>query len=535
MANKLFVDKYKPVQLSDIFGNRTQIQQIKNWISKFNDGKKMIGQSKKRRKINIAMFEDNEENHSEENNNDSSEIVYDPNMSEQIKKKNNKNQIDTQHSCLLITGKHGTGKSCTVSCVLQNMNYKVQNINVSKKCAIKMKSSKSNKANKINKSTSKTGGKINKNLEKLIDDVINGINICDNLNNEYQEKKVMVIDNIESINSQIEKNFILALLKKNELCWHVPIIFISNGKHSKLLTIMKKNSNIVYFQEPSVDNLTKLLIKVYTNEDMFFEDKEVATKIINKSQRDYRRLLQITEDLKISHGDIKITNKIIDEYLDLCKMKDLDLDIYRVASNMILNYTNILDCLKQYESEKVIIPLMLHQNYIKCISKFGNHKQTKNKYDLINSIATSMAVGDVLEDYIYSDQNWDMQEVHGFLTCVYPSYKLTNEKLNAHSEFLPKMLAFPSDFNRTSIKYINKKNVTNSNICLKNMEIHDFIIANKLVKNLIKDGQINECARLFKPYNAKTENIESMLKINKINENKHTLPAAIKKKLISLL
>ena len=202
---------------------------------------------------------------------------------------------------------------------------------------------------------------------------------------------------------------------------------------------------------------------------------------------------------------------------------------------MILNYTNILDCLKQYESEKVIIPLMLHQNYIKCISKFGNHKQTKNKYDLINSIATSMAVGDVLEDYIYSDQNWDMQEVHGFLTCVYPSYKLTNEKLNAHSEFLPKMLAFPSDFNRTSIKYINKKNVTNSNICLKNMEIHDFIIANKLVKNLIKDGQINECARLFKPYNAKTENIESMLKINKINENKHTLPAAIKKKLISLL
>ncbi len=198
-----------------------------------------------------------------------------------------------------------------------------------------------------------------------------------------------------------------------------------------------------------------------------------------------------------------------------------------------MSYSGINNCLKQYESEKVIIPLMLHQNYIKCINNFHNNKT--NKYELIKNIANSIAMGDVLEDYIYSDQNWDMQEIHGFLTCVYPSFVLSNEKLNVQEEWLPKMLKFPADFNKTSIKFINKKNVTNSVSYLKNMEIDDFIMMNKLIKNLLKDGKIEECANIFKNYDASEDNIETMLKINKIVETKPALQTQIKKKIKALL
>lgn len=176
---------------------------------------------------------------------------------------------------------------------------------------------------------------------------------------------------------------------------------------------------------------------------------------------------------------------------------------------------------------------MLHQNYIKCINNFHNNKN--DKYELVKTIATSIAMGDVLEDYIYSDQNWDMQEIHGFLTCVFPSFVLTNEKLNVQPEWLTKMLKFPADFNKTSIKFINKKNVTNSNMYLKNMEINDFITANKLVKNLLRDGKVVECADIFREYGATADNIESMLKINKIIETKPALASQIKKKLSALL
>lgn len=528
--------KYKPNSLSEVIGNRSQIQKIKDWISKFNDGKKTVGQSKKQRKLNITFFKDDEDGGYENNNfgeinsdevEETDDVDYTNNATlDTGDKKKGKSTTEVQHSCMLAIGKHGVGKTCTILNTLKQMGCTVQNINVSEKCTVKAKSGKISTKDTSNK-------KANKSLEKLIDSVVNGINICDNLNDTIKENKVIVIDEIESINSQLEKNFVLALLKKNELFWHCPVIFISDGKHSRLSTIIKKNSNIVYFNEPSNENLMKLLVKVYTAEELYFEDEKVANKIIAGSQKDYRKLLQIVEDLKISYDKKKITNEFIDNYFELCKAKDLDLDIYRVATDMILSYRNINETLRLYESEKVTIPLMLHQNYIKCINTY--HKNPNDKFDLINTIANSMAMGDVLEDYIYSDQNWDMQEIHGFLTCVFPSYVMSNEKLTNDNMWLMNSLKYPADFNKTSIKYINKKNVTNSNVYLKNMEIDDFIMANKLIKNLLKDGKIAECAEIFNAYGATSDNIESMLKINKIIETKPALAPGIKKKLSSLL
>lgn len=524
-----FCEKYKPNSLNDIIGNKTQIQQIKDWILKFDDGKKVVGQSKKQRKLNITFFKDDDEYDNDNTNTNSDDIEIDytnVNTKAGDKPVIKSSTTETQHSCLIALGKHGVGKTCTVLNTLKYLGYTIHNINVAKKCAVKVKSAKISTKDASNKKTTKS-------LEKLIDKVINGINICDNLNGNIKENKVIVIDEIESINSQLEKNFIVALLKKNETFWHCPVVFISDGKHSKLSTIIKKNSNIVYFNEPSDLNLMKLLIKVYNNENLYFDTKDVANQIISGSQRDYRRLLQIAEDMKVSYCNKKITTEMVSEYFELCRAKDLDLDIYRVAAQMITSYSGINDCLRLYESEKVILPLMLHQNYIKCINNF--HKKSNNKYKLIQDIATSIAMGDVLEDYIYSDQNWDMQEIHGFLTCVVPSFILTGEELNVQQEWLTRMLKFPADFNKTSIKFINKKNVTNSNLYLKNMEIHDFIMMNKLVKNLLNDGKIEECAEIFREYGATADNIESMLKINKIVETKPALIPQIKKKLSALL
>ena len=97
---------------------------------------------------------------------------------------------------------------------------------------------------------------------------------------------------------------------------------------------------------------------------------------------------------------------------------------------------------------------MVHQNFIKTIVE--NTNKHLNKYELANSIATSIAKGDVIENYIYGDQNWNLQEVHGYYSCVYPSYVLSN---NLSKNGMYENFIFPLDLNRTSIKRINKKNV----------------------------------------------------------------------------
>lgn len=487
-----FNEKYYPKQLDSIIGNKSQINQIKFWLNNFYaNKKKILNDPKKRKKIKI-------------------ELDGDANLTETAGEYNNDfsyGKTQNEHSCMILLGDHGVGKTCTMTAVLNSLKYDYQYINLTK-----------------------IGS--NKNIIENIGKLMNNSNILNHLNNDKFNNPAIIIDEVESANSPIEKNFILTLLKKNEEKWYCPIIFISNGKHSKTITLLKKNSIIVNFIQPNNNDLMLFFLKICNSEKIKCENENVANKIIEYAQKDYRRLLSLIEDLQSNYNN-KITNDNVIEYLSLSKQKDFDIDIYKATANMIVNYKNIDECLRLYEGEKVIIPLVMHQNYIKCITDY--HSMGSKLFNLSNYIAKSIAIGDVVENYIYSDQNWDMLEIHGFLTCVVPSFVLSNEKLKITEGQLKNMLKFPIDLNRTSIKKINKKNVVNSNICLKNFDIKDFIYANRLIRKLIDDGKLEKCAQLFDGYNVTIDNIESILKIDKINKTKQVISTQVKKKLSSLL
>lgn len=493
-----FSEKYKPSTPSEVIGNKSQITLIKDWLSKYKDNKKRIlSDPKKRKKVKIPL--------ADEKKDDSSVI---PNEKIFAQKK------EIPKSCLLVIGDHGVGKTCTVNACLKQMKYDIHTINLAKVSATK-------------------------NYEDTVKKMFRDNNIFYHFENNKKENIAVVIDGIESAISPIEKNFILTLLKKNEEGWNFPVVFISNGKHSKITTILKKNANTVAFFPPTNENLLKLLIKISHNEKMKFESdtreksEAMAKKLVAHCQKDFRRLTAILQDFKLEFGMEPISDENVDNYCKMTKMKDLDVDIYRASANMITNYNGIDDCLRLYEGEKVIIPLVMQQNCIKCISQYN--KNGEKSFKLANKIATSMAFGDVVENHIYSDQNWDMQEVHGFLMCVSPAFNMFNEKMDINNESLRHSLNFPMDLNRTSIRKINKKNVVNSNNCLKNLEIKDFIFLNKLVRKLITDNKLKECANLFKKYKITIENLESILKIDKINETKTTLASQTKKTLSKYL
>lgn len=488
-----FLEKYKPKTPSDVIGNRAQIGLIKDWLSKYADNKKaVLSDPKKKKKSKISLSEDKKD--------DSIEIIQ--NEKKIVHKK------EMPKSSMLIVGDHGVGKTCTISAVLTQMKYDIHFINLAKIGAVK-------------------------NYEDTVKKIFRDNNIFYHFENNKKENIAVVVDSIESAISPVEKNFILTLLRKNDEAWNFPVIFISDGKHSKITTILKKNTNVVTFFPPTNDKLMKLLLKISHNEKIKFvsdtveKSEAMAQKLIAHSQKDFRRLISILQDFKIDYDSDSITDENVDDYCKMTKMKDLDVDIYRATANMIIHYNDIDECLRLYEGEKVIIPLVMQQNCIKCIAQYNENGD--HAFKLANKIATSIAFGDVVENHIYSDQNWDMQEVHGFLTCVSPAFNMFNEKMDISGESLKYSLSFPMDLNRTSIRKINKKNVINSNNCLKNLEIKDFIFLNKLVKKLITNNKLKECTNLFKKYNMTVENLESVLKIDKINEAKTILPSQTKK------
>lgn len=493
-----FVEKYKPKLISEVIGNQAQIGQIDWWLNNYSKNRRaFMSQPKGRKKKIIISLEDTE-----------TEKVGDIYEDESKKTFSKKKGDDSQHSCLMVTGEHGVGKTCTVLAVLNNLGYTVQTIDLSKLGSNKM---------------------ILENVHK----VTTGSNIFNKLNGDENVKKAIVLDEIESANSPVEKSYITTLLKSNEENWFFPIIFISSGKHSHLNSTLKANSNNVLFTVPSRNELMTLLSKIGSKEKMKFENIDTGYAIVDHAQGDFRRLVSILQDLKTKFPKVMITSDNIIEYSSLSKRKDTNVEIFKAVVQMMIKYKGVDECLKMYDKEKVILPLVMHQNYIKTIVQ--NHFKGEKQFSLINDIAKSIAFGDLVENYIYSDQNWDMQEVHGFLTCVEPAHKINSEKMNINMEELKRSFDFPFDLNRTSIKKINKKNIVNSNQCLKNLEIKDFIFANRLIRQLLAENKIEEIGKLFAGYGAKAENIDSILKIDKITGKKAGLSAPVKKELTRLL
>lgn len=481
--SNVWTEKYKPKKVSELTTNSTAIKNIYSWLSSFDKSKKeslSIISNKKNKKTTTSSKDDSKQ------------------TNEKKKKKiNNK-------SCLLVSGSHGVGKTITVEVILNELGYTIQLLDLN-----------------ILKSV--------KNVEDVVNKIMLSSNILTIMNKSEKKKTAIVIDEIESFTSSTEKNHIIALQKLNDLNWYCPVIFISNNQHNKLLSDIKKGSCEVKLFPPYQPEMKKIVLRISQLENIKIKSDVVINKIICHSQGDIRRLIFTLQDIKYAYGDKPITQQIMDEYCLMSNRKDVDTELYKATEELLYNYKSIDDCLRLFETEKVLLPLMIHQNYPKNI--ISNYKD-QEQCELIQKIAESLSIGDVIENYIYGDQNWEMQEIHGFYTCVATSYYSCSgidddpNKIN---------VTFATDLNKTSIKKINKKNIINTDRCFKNMNTMDYIYINKIIRKFINEGNIKECINLLKNYDIKLEHIESLLKIDKIKNTKTSLTSKQRNEFINYL
>lgn len=472
----LWTEKYKPRRIKDIIGHTENIGIITSWLKNFNSEKKkaVSDKTKKKRKytrskVEVVIDDDTVENYD-----------YDIENATLASSKVNKGS----KSCLLISGDHGVGKTCSVNVILSELKYDIEMINF----------------NNV---------KSNMNIKEKIEKIINNNNILTSMNNLRRSDIAIVIDEIESITSTTDKSYIMTLLKTNEEFWYCPIILISNNQHNKFLTEIKKSSIEVKFRYPYYDEIHILLTYIAKKENIIIKEEPVISKIIDHSQKDIRRLINTMQDIKYTYNDKILTEEKLNLYCELSKKKDIDFNLFAATDELLFKYKTIDDCLKYYETEKVLLPLMIHHNYILNLKSSNS-----TAHNTINRIAESLSKGDVIENYIYGDQNWDINEIHGVYTCVIPSYCMSIYK----NKRPYKNVSFTTDLNKTSIKKINKKNVLNANRCFTHSNINDYIYMNKILKKIISTKHISKCDKILGGYDIKLEHVESLLKIDKINK-----------------
>ena len=381
-----FENKYKPKNIDNVIGNKENIDNITQWILTYNDVTKslikngLLKKSTKGRKKKM---------------NEASEIDI-----EYSKRKGN----------LLIMGNHGCGKSLSIDLICKNIGYEIISLNKYDASLIN-----TNFIIKITK----------KNLLFEEDD---------------QVKKIILIDELESLITRNEKKEILNIIKDNNYNRLAPIIIISNGHHRGQLTDIKKNVNIINITEISTYDMKKWINNICKNENINI-DSCLYDNIIEHCQKDMRKILYNLNILYNTYKNELIDIEKLNNFEKTIKKKDFTNDLFKNTKKLLLNYSDIDTCLELFQLQKVHIPLMIHENYFKCVKK-------NNYIDIIDNFS----FGDILENYIYGEQNWDLMEIYGLISCVIPSYYIN--KYNNGARYVD--LIFATDLNKTTTK--SKKN-----------------------------------------------------------------------------
>lgn len=393
-------------------------------------------------------------------------------------------------SILVLIGSHGIGKTLCAELIAKLKDYKILNINL-------------------------YNSKNQKETLTMINDIINSKNVINQMN-KTKDKYILIIKNCDTITKNISNNNIITLLMNNDKHRYFPIILMSNNQYNKFMVDIKKLYTTIYFKTPSLYNLQQLINKIIINEKLNIE-QNVKNKIIDFSQNDYRRLINILEDIYNSINKKTITQEDINKYTFFSKKKNLDIGLIDSTRKLISNYTSISEILKLYNNEKVLLPLMLHDYYIKTI--FYKELPLKMVIPLVQRISDSISYSDIVETNIYVDQNWYLHDIYGFFSCVKTSYELNkyNSKVKPIDYYFPVKYSC-SDLNKTATKHINTNrlnDICNEEKIFKDKTLQELLMINKYMIKLLSMNKYERIKQLMKEYDISIKSLEKILKIDK--------------------
>ena len=247
--------------------------------------------------------------------------------------------------------------------------------------------------------------------------------------------------------------------------------------------------------------------------------EENALRLITKfSQNDVRRLTFLLQDAYNTMENKKITIENIQNIYQSFSKKNLDIGLFEATNKLLNNYKSFDDTILLYESDKSLMAMMMHENFINTIKLDRKNKEKDkliNMYDIIHNLS----IGDIIDKYIYNNQYWGLQKYNGVIKCSLPSKLINQMEKNICINNKP---VFTSLLSKSALQYGNQKNfifIKNKyHINKKYVLYANEIILKEMFNQHNQDLQIQAINRIIS-YNMNMIDLEKIIKLDKIDKN----------------
>lgn len=456
MSYVSWVNKYKPKTLDEVIGNKLQIRELRKWMQNFVQGKK----------VNYT-------------------------------------------NSITISGDHGTGKTLVINLILQEFDFEPLIITTSN---IKTFFNKT-----VNKKKIAKKGRISEEDNPLIQLLFGNTHIDKN-NIVKMKKKAIIIADAEKITLKTESNILISLCKSNEKACTTPLIFVTNNQHSNLMTTIENITMKIDMYVPSDDELLVFINMICEKEGMQFKENSIKYNIIEFVKSDVRNLLMLLEDLYDLYGNKVITGKDCKDYVKTTRQKGQNNKLFPSTKMMLDDYLGIRKCQDIFQQNNMIVfPLMIYENFPTNIElrTYNNDEY----YDACLSVLTTMSKSDIISASIHTEQNWQYQNLHGFVSCCEATFNLCKKPLKSRTY----RIKYSGDTIDVYIQSISKKTIIELKKIFFEKSLDDLLMMRKYFDSLIRLNKLYALKSCLKKYEIDNEDIPDVLtKLLKIDKTSGT-------------
>ena len=295
-------------------------------------------------------------------------------------------------------------------------------------------------------------------------DITKTIKNANNFNNVLfmmteKKKPLIIIKEVEFIKTKTIINILKELniknIKKNKNKINIPIILIGSGQCIKTKKDLSGICKIIKFEKEEetviVNNINKIL-----EENQIGVEQEVKDYIVANCDN-YNKINLIINFIK----NYKTKRSNVIKYKSVKKILQLlinninyNTELYDNVKKILTNEIKVNDIFNYFYLEKILLPLLIHENYKTYITK--NIKAKKDVKHCIRIVSDNLIKGDIINEFIFNNHVWDMQDLFAILNCQYTSY-IMNKQFKTKPKKSLVALNYTKILTKNSILFLNFK------------------------------------------------------------------------------